>query len=213
MSRIDAPEPDPSEPPNRAVVDYFSARAADYHADSLRWPWSWLRRRESAAVRELIGDVRNRHGLDLGCGAGFYTRLMLDRGAASVCAVDLTSAMIERLPRSHNVTGVVANAASVDLEQRFDRIIVGGMLEFTPDPEAVLSNARRLSTEDAVLVVLTPDNRMAARAYEAFHRQHGIPVRLFCVEDLRRIAGNCGWRVVQTQHVWPFTNVARLLRD
>src|SRR5262249_53067422 len=43
---------------------------------------------------ESLGDVRDRHVLDLACGEGFYTRLIRRAGAARVVGVDLSAEMI-----------------------------------------------------------------------------------------------------------------------
>ena len=43
---------------------------------------------------QLIGDVRGKTVLDLGCGEGFYSRRLRDLGAASVLGVDISGGMV-----------------------------------------------------------------------------------------------------------------------
>ncbi|WP_067480531.1 class I SAM-dependent methyltransferase [Nocardia amamiensis] len=50
---------------------------------------------ELPTLLAVLGDVTGRHGLDLACGTGFYTRLLSRCGADHVVGVDASPAMIE----------------------------------------------------------------------------------------------------------------------
>lgn len=49
---------------------------------------------EAPSFIKAIGNIDNKSILDLACGEGYYTRLMKERGAASVLGVDLSPDMI-----------------------------------------------------------------------------------------------------------------------
>src|SRR2546423_5017317 len=66
------------------VTEYFSGRASDYQARSTRFPWVWIRSRELTRVGSLLGDIAGLEVLELGAGAGFYTRELTRRGARQV---------------------------------------------------------------------------------------------------------------------------------
>ena len=192
-----------------ALRDYFEKRAPRYHFSSTNWPWNWLRRREADGVSDLIGDVTGREVLDLGCGAGYYTCFMLKRGANHVYSVDISQNMVAQL-QSDRVTTNVADATTVDLGRHFKHIVCAGLLEFVPDPLALLRNTRRMADTDAVLVVLVPYANFWGNLYRAFHQRHGIKVRLFAAEELGSLATQTGWRVNKKRFVWPFTLLAQL---
>lgn len=179
-------------PPSSAVLEHFDRRAASYHDASTRWPWSRVRAVESAAVFEALGDVTDRRVLELGAGAGFYTRALLDRGAASVVAVDLAPGMVAALP-DRRVEGVVGDAATVVLDETFDVVLSAGLLEFVDDPAAVLANAARHASPGARMVLLVPAKGLVGTLYRAFHRSGGVTVRLFSPADLARLADATGW--------------------
>ncbi|KAI9640913.1 hypothetical protein NHQ30_010754 [Ciborinia camelliae] len=50
---------------------------------------------ELAAIRTHIGDITGLRILDLACGAGFYTRKLVEWGAKTVVGIDISAAMIE----------------------------------------------------------------------------------------------------------------------
>ncbi|WP_316528215.1 class I SAM-dependent methyltransferase [Kitasatospora brasiliensis] len=49
---------------------------------------------ETPSVLRALGDLRGAKALDLGCGSGFYTRLLRHRGAARVTGIDISTGMI-----------------------------------------------------------------------------------------------------------------------
>ncbi len=59
---------------------HFDAEAGGYLRRWQRFPWSALRDRETAAIRRLLGRLDSLDVLDLGCGAGFHTRLFSTLG-------------------------------------------------------------------------------------------------------------------------------------
>ena len=175
----------------------------------MRWPWAWQRGREAAALLPLIGPVGGKRVLDLGAGAGFYTRRLLERGARDAVVVDLETAMVAQVPGDRTLR-VVADAASVSLRRRFDVILVAGLLEFVGDPAAVLANAATLAASGAALAALVPLDGPGGRLYRAYHRRHGIAIRLYTPEGLAALAAQAGWRTDVSREVWPYTLVARL---
>jgi trans-aconitate methyltransferase len=191
------------------VRRYFDRAAPEYAGASARWPWAWLRRREARAVFDLLGDVRGRTVLELGCGAGHYTRLLLAAGASRVVAVDLSPAMLSAAPTERTIR-VRADAARVALRAPAGAVLAAGLLEFVDDPAAVLANARRNAAAGTPLVLLVPGGGLPARGYRAWHRRHAVAARLYDRGSLEALATGEGWRVETTRAVWPFTLVARL---
>ena len=191
------------------VRQYFDGIADSYTERSNSWLWQWQRDRELRAVMALLGDVTGRHVLDFGCGSGFFTRAVMARGASRVTALDLSQRMIDQLPRE-NVTGITGNAATADLGEVFSHIVCAGLLEFVPEPVAVLANARRHAREDSVLSCLVPPDNLAARLYRRYHRNHAMNITLYSPDDFSRIAGDAGWIVQDRRSVPPFTSVYRL---
>lgn len=198
-----------SRPGDGAVRRYFDGRAAVYRDAADRGLWAWERRREAAAVFALCGDVDGRSVLDLGCGAGFYAERLAQRGARPVVAVDASERMLSQItdPR---VSGHQGDAATIELDQRFERIILAGVLEFVADPLPVLRNARRhLATRGLVVALLPPDNA-AGRLYQAFHRSHGLSIALFDQANIDALISGAGLRLRNRLFVRPMAVVCAL---
>ncbi len=146
------------------VEAYFSSVASEYQSASKGRVWGFLRRKEADAFVRALGDVRGKDILELGCGAGFYTRLLLALDARHVWAVDLSMQMLEQLPKE-GVTPVLGDATKVDPGRKFDTLASAGMLEFVPDAEAALRHAAACATAGARLVLLFPTDTLLIFSY------------------------------------------------
>ena len=190
---------------------YFDEQAKGYDQASARWPWSMIREWEARNLMQLLGSVGGKSVLELGSGTGFYTRRLLELGAKHVWAVDISPRMLEMLPRE-NVTPLLGDAATVDPGRKFDLLFSAGMLEFAPDPPAVLKNEARLANKGAKLVMHLPGNGLAARCYAQFHKRHGVKINLFSRYGLTEVARRVGWNVEIIKERFPFSLQVRLTR-
>lgn len=201
---MSANEPNP-------VERHFDSVASSYQTASTKSYWSGIRNRQSAVFMSLVGDVAGREVLELGCGAGYYTRLMLAAGARNIVAVDLSARMLDALPKER-IEPVLADAITLDLGRRFDTLVSAGMLEFVPDPRAALLSAARHANSGAAFSILFPTRTLLGRAYRMFHRRHGFTVTLFDEQSLARLLEGSGWRLDRTIVSGPFSACARLIR-
>jgi SAM-dependent methyltransferase len=192
------------------TTEYFNRQAASYQTASTRGPWSWLRSRESRAVLALAGRVDGAEVLELGCGAGFYTRALLARGAVHVWAVDRAAEMLRALPRD-GVTPVLGDAATVALGRTFGLVVAAGVFEFVA-PARVLANAAAHAEPGARLVVLYSAPTLAGRAFRAFHAGHGIDARLHTSREFDDAALLSGWRSEEWRRCGLFGIAARYSR-
>jgi toxoflavin synthase len=94
-----------------------------------------LKRAESYTVLRMVGALAGQRVLDLACGFGFYTRLLKQRGAAQVIAVDISPEMI-RLARQQEqteplgITYQVGDAVSLPQMGRFDLVTAIYLLNY-----------------------------------------------------------------------------------
>ncbi|MDO7910068.1 class I SAM-dependent methyltransferase [Pseudomonas monteilii] len=50
---------------------------------------------EINSFRQMVGNVKDKRVMDLACGSGFFSRLLVDLGASSVLGVDISQQMID----------------------------------------------------------------------------------------------------------------------
>jgi ubiquinone/menaquinone biosynthesis C-methylase UbiE len=193
------------------VEAYFTGVASTYHTASKGGLWTYVRQREATRLMAVVGDVKDQDVLELGSGAGFYTRLLLQNGARHVWAVDLSERMLDELPKS-GVTPVLGDATAVKVDRTFKTLLSAGMLEFVPQPVAALRNAARHAETGATFSILFPTRSLLGRAYQRFHARNGLKIGLFDRDILTRLAGDTGWALDAITPAGPYSACARLTR-
>jgi malonyl-CoA O-methyltransferase len=163
MDRTTSDPPAPIDLPTRAGYDRW---AEIYDEDknplvALEEPW----------VDRLLGDVRGRTVLDLGCGTGRHA-LRFAAAGARVSAVDFSEAMLGRARakpaaeavdfRLHDLAGPLPFAGGA-----FDRVVCGLVLDHIRDLGGLFGEMRRVCRPDGFVVVSVVHPAMLLRGVQA----------------------------------------------
>jgi SAM-dependent methyltransferase len=156
------------------------------------------------AFIDFVGIDRGQTALDVGCGAGALTAPLVDRlGAASVSAVDPSSAFVTALRASHpdwNVQPGTAESLPFDSAQ-FDRTLAQLVVHFMSDPVQGLREMERVTRPRGLVAACVWDHageagplatfwRAARDLDPAVHDESGLPgVRQGHLESLFADAG------------------------
>lgn len=144
--------------------DQYEAIGAKYKAVKLKPSVAFT---EVAAVVEMLGDLSGLSVLDLACGAGFYSRLIRNRGASHVIGADLSHTMIDvaRAEEAAQPLGVayhVADAAAMTPLGVFDIVTAVWLLHYARTLEELRSMCRNIGQNLApcgrlIAIVPNPD--------------------------------------------------------
>lgn len=110
---------------------------------------------EHNALASLAAPKQSEKAIDLGCGTGTYTMWLRDKGLHAT-GVDISSGMLDvaRQKARKDVLFVEANLTKLPFDdESFDLAISNVVLEFVPDPKAVLQEAYRILKPGGRLVV------------------------------------------------------------
>ena len=193
------------------ATEYFNRQAAAYAGASNRFPWSWLRTRERQSVLKVMGPLHRADVLELGCGAGYYPRVLLQEGAAGVWAVDRAEEMLRHLSGDPRITPVQGDAATVRLGRTFPVIAAFGVFEFV-DAIDVLRNAAVHADPGAWLVVLFSVQSVPGMLIRWFHASHGVEARLYSLRHFEHAARTAGWQLEASRRAGLFGMAARFRR-
>jgi SAM-dependent methyltransferase len=117
--------------------------------------WSELIARHAGSARSC---------LDLGCGPGIQARVAAARGLATV-AVDLSAAMIARIPETPNLETHIGDFMSADLSPA-DLVLCSSVLEYAPDLERAIARLATLVADGGTLLASLPNPRSLYRRAE-----------------------------------------------
>jgi toxoflavin synthase len=132
---------------------------AEHYRRSKQAPFRW--HVEQYTLRKLAGPLRGESALDLACGEGFYSRLLITWGAGTIIGVDLSPQMVElaRRQESARPLGIcyhVHDVRTLDLGQQFDLVFAAFLFNHARDFDEFLEMAR------TVVRHLAPEGRLVA---------------------------------------------------
>jgi malonyl-CoA O-methyltransferase len=118
----------------RTIADRFNRHSGSYDRHS---------RVQQSMAADLVGRLGTRHRapraiLELGCGTGFLTELLVTRfPQTTVCAIDTADKMVEatsrRVSSSARLELAVADAEGFDAGRRFDLIVSNAAVQWFVD--------------------------------------------------------------------------------
>lgn len=156
--------------------------------------------------RLLRGLPRGSSILEVGCGTGHFGAALGARGY-EVSGVDLAGAMLQRARTRFPVA--LADAAQLPFAgASFDAVVLIAVLDFVPDPLAVLREAQRVARGNVVVLALVSHSLLAVRRRVSARRGHAIfsTARFYSrrrlLGDARRaLAPDCDMRVAETHQI------------
>ena len=142
---------------------------------------------EQPILRELVGHLRDRRILDLGCGAATFGRYALSRGARSYVGVDASATMVAAARETLTGTcGLVEHAAIESWaypSDAFELVVSSLTLQYIADLDAVLAGAQQALVAGGRLVISVehPVITSCARGWQGGPRQDWIVDDYFVV--------------------------------
>ena len=141
------------------TLDLCYERLADRFADLLS-EYDTQRR-----VEVLVGDflqddmVDGRKAIDIGCGLGFFSRRLKERGA-QITACDVSPTLVERTSRDVGCPGLCADVLTLDEvfePGSFDLVVSSECIEHTPSPRQAVEQMAKLLKPGGYLALSTPN--------------------------------------------------------
>ena len=153
-----------------AAIRYHDKLAAHWDGYYQR---GGTRRRAEFIKQTILSSIPvGGHWLDVGCGTGFFSRLLVDRGA-KVLGVDGSQTMIEFARQVAIAEGLrdglefkkIDDIEALDLDDAtFDGCICFSVIEYLINPDKTLLELRRILKPGGILIISVPNKYALVRA-------------------------------------------------
>lgn len=151
------------------INSFFDKRALHYQQKSLAWPWRSLREKEKQVILKMLEPKANEHLLDVGCGSGYYSRILANDYKMHVVGVDQSQAMISTIPKLHTLNCFCCEFINFKSNEQFDKILAAGVLEFNQDVDSFFANCNKHLKNNGRLVILIPTFDIFGFIYKFAH--------------------------------------------
>lgn len=190
--------------PSQRKMDRYYAEQSKYayeYADGAESRWDIGR--FDAIAEKVTPHIKWSESkiLDIGCATGGLLSVFKRRGFKNVIGVDPSPSCVAAAARLHGVevrTATIARLA--DWDERFDVILMVGVLEHLRDVKDAVRIATRLLMPDGVLFCAVPDVDGLAYCRDAPYQQFSFEhVNFFSSRSLKRLMAECG---MVEKYVW-----------
>ena len=154
---------------------------------------------QAANLARYAGPVDGLTILDLGCGQGFLTRLLQQRGARMVVAVDLSRAYLKRLTGHPGVMPMQANAERLPFRETFDLLVSTDVMEHVLNLGSFLVSVNQSLRPGGTVIIRVPyRENLIAYSRQAGCKYEFVHLRTFDRHTLTDAITGAGFVVEQT---------------
>ena len=147
------------------VIAYFDSRAAGWDGELVK---------NDTVIGKILDNAEVGEGmdiLDVACGTGVMIPFYLDRGAASVTAIDISPEMAriagEKFAGEPRVRVLCGDVEETDFHRTFDRIVVYNAFPHFPSPQRLIRQLASLLKEGGRLTIAHGASREAIDGHHA----------------------------------------------
>ena len=192
----------------KIIKYYFDFKSSSYEKKSHSFPWNIIRKQEKKIILSFIGRIKNLSVVDIGCGSGFYTKIIFKNEPRELYAIDNSTKMLSYI-KEKKIIKINQNIENLKLNKKFDKLICAGLLEFTSYPTKALINIRKIAKKNSVLVLLCPKSNFLGKIYKKFHQRNQIKINLFSQKEIIKMTQKSKWKLLK-QESFLFSTILKL---
>jgi len=99
---------------------------------------------------DLLGDIKGKKILDVGCGDGTLTLELVNRGA-DVIGIDSSPEMV-KASKSKGIKAILGTATDLPFYEEFDAVLSNAVLHWVPEAEKALENIAKSLKDGGIFV-------------------------------------------------------------
>jgi 2-polyprenyl-3-methyl-5-hydroxy-6-metoxy-1,4-benzoquinol methylase len=189
------------------TAKYFDTKAADYDKKRSKGILGKWVSKEEKIIQQLLDVKKGETVLDVGCGQGRYSRKAKLKGGKPY-GIDMSPGMIKEYNKN-GFFGEVADIVKKSVNKKFDKIVCGGALEFTSNPDKALKNISKSLKKHSTFVLLYPRLTSLGLAYKLYHFKNRLNIYLFSDRKINNLFEKNGMKIVNLIKPHSFAGVLK----
>ncbi len=134
---------------------FYAKVAKDFHylrTEKYKEGWFFNEMLEMPSTLELLGNVKNKKILDIGCGTGIYAKLLSKKGAM-VKGFDISPEMI-KIARSNNrdLDLRIGSINNIPFKEKFDIVLASLIIHYLDDWTKALNEVKKVLKKDGYFI-------------------------------------------------------------
>lgn len=185
------------------VKNYFNSVAKYYHEKSHSGVWMLARSAELNAFRSLNFNFnQDSIILDLGCGAGYYSKYLIENHQSQIYSYDFSGEMLKQL-QGKNINTFEVNLEMITEDQVpfFEYALAMGSLEFVNNLENLMHVLRLKAKKSSHVIILVPQDGIIGFLYRVVHKTWGCPSIKRSSTDYENIFAEHSFRLLKKENV------------
>jgi SAM-dependent methyltransferase len=168
---------------DKNIKEHFNSVSASYTTKSEGFPWSIIRSKElKDFLNHSIMPEKGDCVLEVGAGAGFYTKYLYNDKLKYYLCLDVSNKMLNQI--NLNVDKKCGDISSLDEKVKYNKIYALGVVEFFAHPQSdIISMLTKLEKKGSAYLFL-PKNNFWGRLYQKRHLRNEIGITLFKESDI-----------------------------
>lgn len=144
--------------------------------------------------------ISGKRVLDIACGVGYGSRMLIDGGATNVVGCDVLRDNVEYAANTYGCDGlkfIVKDARQPIDEGEFDVIVCFETIEHVDNYKAVLLNLHTLLKMDGKLIISSPNRTITSPHLRADNRAAYYHIREFTINELKDHLSAAGFKNIE----------------
>lgn len=188
---------------------HFNKVACDYNNASKQFPWVISRTIEAYFVKKALKKCDLTDVLEMGCGSGFYSNILIENGTKNLTVIDSAEKMLEQISNP-SIEKCHDDFESFFTDSKFTTIVCIGSLEFCENPDFIIQKYLKFLKNGGSFVFMVPKKSILSRLYKLHHKSINLPIKLFSMQFIKN-AISSNHKIVSIRSVPPFSYIYRVI--
>ena len=170
-----------------------------------------ISKRRLSAILFLLGDIKDKKIIDIGCGNGYLGKVLKEKKAV-VHGCDISNDAVNQAEKELDKAFQfdVSSNNFKKIEKKYDIIINTELIEHLLQPEKFLENLKKILKPDGFIVLTTPNFLMWSNRIKMFfgkfeYRETGFwdrgHIHFFTYYSLKKTLKNLGYKIVEEKNI------------